>query len=309
MYDCIIIGCGPSGMTCALYLKRAGKNALVLERSMPGGQMVITTNVENYPGIMHIDGASLATQMFEQITNLGVNVLFEDVTSCDLSGDTKIVKTDKNQYAGKTVYIATGATNRLLNVEGEKKFTSKGVSYCATCDGALYKNKNVAVVGGGNTSLEDCLYLSNVAKKIYLIHRRDEFRGDDILVQKIKKLEREGKIELVLNSQVVEILGDEKVKSIKVLNKITSQTKTIDVDALFVAIGRKPDTEMFEGIDVDESGYIKVDKEKNTNISGVFCGGDVSNTELRQIVTACGDGARASISINSYLAKHNHSWR
>ena len=188
MYDCIIIGCGPSGMTCALYLKRSGKKVLILERSMPGGQMVITTNVENYPGFSHIDGASLATSMFEQITSIGVEVIFEDVIACDLKGKVKRVKTDKNQYESKCVYIATGATSRLLNVEGEKRLTSKGVSYCATCDGALYKEKVVAVVGGGNTSLEDCLYLSNVAKKIYLIHRRDEFRGDEILVKRIKEL-------------------------------------------------------------------------------------------------------------------------
>lgn len=304
MYDCIIIGCGPSGMTCALYLKRSGKKVLILERSMPGGQMVITTNVENYPGFSHIDGASLATSMFEQITSIGVEVIFEDVIACDLKGKVKIVKTDKNQYESKCVYIATGATSRLLNVEGEKRLTSKGVSYCATCDGALYKEKVVAVVGGGNTSLEDCLYLSNVAKKIYLIHRRDEFRGDEILVKRIKELERQGKIELVLNSQVVEVLGDEKVSAIKVFNKITSNTKTLDVDALFVAIGRTPDTEIFGDLKRDDYSYIVVDENKKTSILGVFCGGDVSNTHLRQIVTACGDGATASLSINEYLAKY-----
>ncbi len=304
MYDCIIIGSGPSGMTCALYLKRAGKNILVLEKSMPGGQMVITTNVENYPGFSHIDGASLATSMFQQITSLGVEVRFEEVISCDLKNNIKVIKTDKNQYECKTLYIATGASSRLLNVDGEKRLTSKGVSYCATCDGALYKDKIVAVVGGGNSSLEDCLYLSNVAKKIYLIHRRDEFRGDKVLIDRITDLKEQGKIEFVLNSQVVEVLGDDKVTGIKVLNKIFSNTQIIEVDALFVAIGRTPDTAIFEGLEFDDAGYIKVDSNKNTNIKGVFCGGDVSNTHLRQIVTACGDGATASLSINEYLTKH-----
>ena len=303
MYDCIIIGCGPSGMTCALYLKRAGKNVLIIERSMPGGQMVITTNVENYPGIAKIDGATLATSMFNQIVELGVDVKFEDVIDCDLEGDIKSVKTDKNVYQGKTVYIATGATSRLLNVDGEKRLTSKGVSYCATCDGALYKDKVVAVVGGGNTSLEDCLYLSNIAKKIYLIHRRDEFRGDDIMVKKIRQLEKECKIELLLNSQVTKVLGDNKVNAIEVYNKISSTTKEYKVDALFVAIGRIPDTQMFKNVECDDSGYIKVDEFKKTNLNGVYCGGDVSNTHLRQIVTACSDGAVASLSINEYLRK------
>ncbi len=303
MYDCIIIGCGPSGMTCALYLKRAGKSVLIIERSMPGGQMVLTHNIQNYPGIEQIDGATLSNKMFEQITNMGVDVVFEDVISCSLTGKVKVVNTDKNSYQGKTVYIATGASSRLLGIEGEKKFTSKGVSYCATCDGALYKDCVVAVVGGGNTSLEDCLYLANIAKKVYLIHRRDEFRGDKILVDRLKQFEKSGKLELILNSQVVAISGDEKVRSINILNKLNNKISSIEVDALFVAIGREPDTDVFDGVKLNSSKYIEVDEKKHTNIEGVFAGGDVSDTNLRQIVTACSDGAIASTSITSYLSK------
>ena len=301
MYDTIIIGGGPSGMTCAIYLKRAGKNVLILEKAMIGGQIALTKNVENFPGIKSIDGASFALQMYDQVVSMGIEVKFEEVVSCNLEQPVKIVNTHKNSYEAKTIYIATGASTKQLNVSGEKKLVGKGISYCATCDGALFKNKDVAIVGAGNTALEDCLYLSNIANKVYLIHRRDEFRGDFVNAQNVIKQSKDGKIELVLSSEVVEILGDDKLEKIIVLNKKTEQKTELEVSALFIAIGRKPDTEIFNGLLLTDYGYIKTDEKMQTNVLGVYAGGDVRNTPLRQIVTACSDGALASIYINEYL--------
>lgn len=301
MYDTIIIGCGPSGIACAIYLKRAGKNVIILEKSMVGGQIALTKQVDNYPGIKSIDGASLAMQMYDQVVSMGVEVKFEEVISCNLIGEQKVVNTHKNTYTAKTVFIGTGASTRQLNVNGEKQLVGKGISYCATCDGALFKNKDVAIVGAGNTALEDCLYLSDIANKVYLIHRRDEFRGDFVNSQNILKKAESGKIELVLSSEITEIVGEEKLEKIIVKNKKTEQLKDITVNALFIAIGRKPDTEIFEGVSLTDKGYIQTDEKMQTNIPGVYAGGDVRNTQLRQIITACSDGALASIYINEYL--------
>ncbi len=302
MYDVVIIGAGPSGLTCALYCYRAGKKVLVLEKGFVGGQMTLTTKIENFPSIQKIDGVSLAMQMYQQVSALGVEFRFEEVVSCNLQNKIKVVKTNVASYETKCVYICTGASSKQLNAVGEKQFIGRGVSYCATCDGALFKNQDVAIVGGGNTSLEDCIYLSNLANKIYLIHRRDEFRGDEILVKRIKELAELKKIELVLSSEVVEIKGDNKVSEIVIKDKKTNKLKSLKVNALFVAVGRKPDTEIFEGVEISENGYIVTNEKMQTNINGVFAGGDVRNTTLRQIITACSDGAVASVSINEYLA-------
>lgn len=303
MYDCIIIGAGPAGMTCALYLNRAGKKVLVIERSMPGGQMALTTNIENYPGFNKVDGADLATDMYNQLINKNIEVVFEEVVSCELKSEIKEITTNKNVYQSKTVFIATGASARPLNLKNEKMFIGKGVSYCATCDGALFKGKNVAVVGGGNSSLEETLYLSDIAKKVYLIHRREEFRGDVHSVNKILDIAKSSnKIELVLSSEVLGINGDDSLKSITVANNKLNKEIQIDISALFVAIGRKPDTEIFKELNLDQSGYIIANENMQTDIAGVYAGGDVRNTKLRQIITACSDGAIAASNISAYIS-------
>ena len=267
-------------------------------------QVVLTKDIGNYPAFKNVDGVTLATSMFEQIKELGAEIKFEEVISCNLTSKEKVVKTNKGEYTAKTVYVSTGAYVKPLQVENEKKFINKGISYCATCDGALFKGKDVAIVGGGNVSIEDCIYLSNIAKTVYLIHRRDTFTADEISVQKVRELEKEGIVKFVLNSEVVGICGEDKLESIVVHNKITDTTSAIDVSALFIAIGRKPDTGFMLGIELDEKGYIKVNDQKQTNISGVFAGGDVSNGILKQIVTACSDGAIGASSIVKYLAQN-----
>lgn len=303
MFDVIIIGCGPSGMTCAIYALRAGKSVLMLEKYMPGGQMALTSNIQNYPGLVDADGANLAINMFNQATGLGMQTKFEEVVSCDFSSTVKKVKTTQGEYCAYAVYIATGATARPLDVENEKKFINKGVSYCATCDGALYKGKAVAVVGGGNTAFEDVLYLSNLASKIYLIHRRDEFRGDKLTLQKIQKLSN---VEILTNNIVVGLNGKDKLNKIEIKNVQTNIVQTIDVDAVFVAVGRKPDIGFLsDSLKLDKSGYIITDNDMQTNISGVFAGGDIRNTNLRQIVSACADGAVAGAKISMYVNSIN----
>ncbi len=305
MYDIIVIGGGPAGLTTAIYALRAKKKVLLIERYSPGGQVAQTGKIENYPGFKSIDGMELASLMFDQALSLGLETVFSDVLDYELLGKIKKVKTYDGEFEGKTIVLAIGAVARQLDVENEKKFIGRGVSYCATCDGNFFKDKEVAVVGGGNTSFEDCLYLSDIVKKIYLIHRRDEFRGDRHTLEKLYKLERDDKIEFVLNSTIKELNGDTKLESIVVENKMDKTTREIKVDGLFVAIGRRPDTTLLqEKISIDENGYIITDENMQTNIDGVYAVGDVRKKRLRQIVTACSDGAIASVDIIDYISKN-----
>lgn len=304
MYDVLIIGGGPAGLTAAIYALRAKKSCLMIERFAPGGQVSLTSKIENYPGYKSIDGFGLSSLMFEQASKLGLEVVYSDVLEFDIEKEIKKVRTHEGVFEGRAIILCLGACARTLDVENEKRFLGRGLSYCATCDGNFYKDKVVAVVGGGNTSFEDCVYLSNLAKKIYLIHRRDEFRGDKTTLDKLKEFEKEGKIEFVLNSVVKEIKGEDKLSSIVVENKFDKNYREIFVDGLFVAIGRKPDTSLLNGVvDLDENGYIITDDNMRTNIPGVYAAGDVRKKRLRQIVTACSDGAIASTDIVEYLSK------
>ena len=295
MFDIIIIGCGVAGMTASIYAKRANKSVLILEKNNYGGKIVNTMDIENYPIESHISGYDLATKLYNQIIDLGVEVKYEEVISIS-NNDIKEVETNENKYKCKSIIIATGTTNRKLNIENEDKFIGKGISYCATCDGAFYKDKNVCVVGGGNTALEDAIYLSNIVNKVYLIHRRDTFRGDQILVDKVKNTSN---IEIIYNSNITKLNGNDHLESI-----IINDKDEINLDGLFIAIGQIPNNSIFKDIiNLDEEGYIISDELCHTNIDGIFVAGDNKKKELRQLVTATSDGAIASYEAIKYLNK------
>lgn len=307
MYDVLIIGGGPAGMTAAIYCKRAGKSVLIVERMMPGGQIALTSEVENYPGIKKTDGFTLANMMAEHVMSLGVEFIYSDVLEFDLESKIKRIRTHEGTFEGKTVILCLGASAKQLNLENEKKFLGRGVSYCATCDGNFFKGKTVAVVGGGNTSVEDTLYLSNLVGKLYLIHRRDKFACENVLVERLHKADADPKnpIEIIYNSQVIKLEGTDKLKKITLENFATKEIKELDVDAIFITIGRKPDTEVLGNkIQLDAKGYIITNERMETNIPGVFAAGDVRQKQFRQIVTACSDGAIASLNTNEYILKN-----
>lgn len=300
MYDIIIIGAGVGGLTSAIYAKEANKSVLILEKVGAGGQLNNINKITNYPGFSQISGYELTENIKNQALNLGAELKREEVISVKLNEKIKKITTHKNIYEAKAVIIATGAYAKQLELNGEKQFLGRGLSYCATCDGNFFKEKTVAVIGGGNTSMDDCIYLNGIAKKIYLIHRREEFTATDKLLNQVKHLigEENSKIEVLTNSVVVELKGEEKLEQIKVLNKKENTEKMLQVEGLFVAIGRKPDTEFLNGqVMLDESGFILTDENMATNIKGVFAVGDVRKTPLRQVVTACSDGAIATNSI------------
>ena len=288
MYDIIIVGAGPAGLTAALYAARANKKILVFEAKVPGGQIVNAHMVSNYPGIENISGADYATNLFNQVTNLGVEVKFETVLT--ISND-KEVTTNNGTYKAKAIILATGAENRKLRIENEENLVGKGVSYCATCDGNFYKEKEVAVVGGGNTALEDSLYLSNIASKVYLIHRRDTFKGEAKLVSELKKKEN---VEIIYNSNVIKINGTDKVESIIVKDN-NEKEKEIKVDGLFVAVGQEPKNIIFKDlVDIDEKGYIVAKDDVYTSKNGVYVAGDARDKLLKQLTTAVSDGSIAA---------------
>ena len=288
MYDIIIIGAGPAGLTSALYASRAGKKTLVLEGKTYGGQIVNANVIENYPGIEKINGFDLATNMYNQAKEFGTEIKFEAVTKIQ---EDKTVITNKNKYQAKAIILATGAENKKLNINKEKEYIGKGVSYCATCDGNFYKNKIVAVVGGGNTALEDAIYLSNIAKKVYLIHRRDSFRAEATYK---KELNSKSNIECILNSNVIRINGKDVLESIDIEDNQGNISK-IEINGLFIAVGQSPKNEIFKNIiNLDPSGYILSDDGVHTNRKGIYVAGDARVKELRQLTTAVSDGAIAT---------------
>ena len=300
MYDTIIIGAGTAGLTAAIYARRANQKVLVLEGKTYGGQIVTTLNIENYPVAPHISGVDFAKKLYAQATELGAEIEFEEVLEVEKTEadegessprSTFTVKTEDDEYEARAIIIATGSEDKKLGLKNEEKFTGRGVSYCATCDGAIYKDQEVAVVGGGNTALYDALYLSDIAKKVYLIHRRNEFRGDPILVDKIKKHDN---VEFIMETQVTEIKGEKKLESIE-LTKNTGEKEELKISALFVAIGRTPATAAFADlVKLDEHGYVIAGEDCLTSTPGVFVAGDVRTKSLRQLVTAASDGAVAA---------------
>ena len=298
MTDIIIIGAGPAGLTAAIYARRAAKSVLVLEAKGYGGQIINTPHIENYPVAAHISGFDFATKVYEQAKALGAEFKFEKALEIRDDGETKTVVTPKNEYEAKAVIIATGSENRKLGVEGEAKLVGRGISYCATCDGAFFRKKNVAVVGGGNTALEDALYMADIADKVYLIHRRDSFRGEEATAEKLRQREN---IELVLNSQVTKLNAEKRLQSVEVTDK-QGNTRTLEVSGLFVAVGRIPENKSFENlIELDGAGYAASAENSRTKTPGVFVAGDNRQKEVRQLVTAASDGAVAATEAVKYL--------
>ena len=297
MYDAIVIGAGPAGLSAAIYLKRANKNVLVLEKNTYGGEIVNALKIENYPACPNISGFDFATNLYKQAKDLGAIIKFEEVLEIK-NNKVKEIITNKNKYEALSIIIATGESPRKLGFEDN--YIGKGVSFCATCDGNFFKDKTVAIVGGGNTALDDALYLADIAKKVYLIHRRDEFRADQKTISLLKK---KNNIKYVLNSNVVAIKGKDKLESIDVVNN-KYETKTFNVDGLFIAIGHIPSTKIFRDVlKLDIDGYIKGTNNCHTSKTGIFVAGDVRSKKVRQLVTATSDGAIAATEAINYLNK------
>jgi len=303
-YDTIIIGGGPAGITAGIYATRSGLKTLIIESMVVGGQSALTYEIDNYPGFTKISGMELGSKFAEHAESLGVEFVFDTIKSMSLEGEEKIFETVySGSFSAPSVIICVGAKPRTLGLDNEEKFIGRGISFCATCDGAFYKDKTVAVVGGGNSALEEALFLSKNCAKVYLLHMLDNFQANDSMVEKMKA---EPKIEYYLNTRVLNVDGDTNLKKIHVQDSEADTERDIDVDGMFIAIGRVPATDMFkEVVEMDKYGYIIADEDLRTNVEGVFVAGDARQKKVRQIITACSDGAIAAVSANSYLIEKN----
>lgn len=298
-YDIIVVGAGPAGMTAAIYARRAAKTVLVLEAVTFGGQIINTPDIENYPVEAHISGFDFSNKVYEQAKGLGAQFAFEKAVEIVDEGKVKTVVTPKNRYQARAVILATGSENRKLGLEGEDRLTGRGVSYCATCDGNFYRNKVVAVVGGGNTALEDALYLSDLAKQVYLIHRRDSFRGDDTNAARLKE---RANVEIIYNANVTKLIAEKRLKAIEVTDKLDGSVRTLELNGLFVAVGRVPENQNFASlVDLDDAGYAASGEDCHTRTPGLFVAGDNRAKALRQLVTATSDGAMAATEAVKYV--------
>ena len=293
MFDVTIIGAGPAGLTSALYTSRAGLNTLVLEKAAPGGKVFLTDEVENYPGFKKIKGRELANQMKESSLAFGANYQYGDVEEVtELDNGNYLVKTNMDEYETRSVIVATGMVNKELGIPGEVEFQGRGVSYCAICDGNFFKGQDVAVIGGGNSALEEALYLADICKSVTLIHRRDEFRAERYIVDKVLKKEN---INIIYDTVGVEVKGEEVVNGLVVENVKTKEQQTLDIKAVFIYIGFIPMTGYFDNLNItDENHNIKVDPNMRTDKPRIYGAGDVINKELRQITTAVNDGSIAA---------------
>ena len=300
MTDVLIIGSGPAGMTAAIYAKRASLNVLVLEKEYEGtGQMAESSRIDNYPGFYGVNGYELGEKIREHVEALGIEFLEGEAVAYEKKADHFLVTLESGEVLeSKTIIYAAGAAHRKLNVPGSEQFENRGISYCASCDGAFYRDKDVAVIGGGNSALDDALLLSEGCKKVYLIHRRDEFRGD---AATLKKLEEKENVEIIRKANVAEIAGDGKVESL-----LLDTGAKLNVQGVFAAVGMLPQTEPVRNlVELDESGYIKAGEDGITSEPGFFVAGDVRTKELRQIITAAADGANAANSAIQYILRHS----
>lgn len=300
MRDLIIIGAGPAGLGAAVYGKRAGFDTVVMEKTgMSGGQILNTYEVDNYLGLPGINGFELGMKFREHAENMGVEFLDENVIDIKKQNHIIMVETEQTSYECKAVILAMGASYRKLEVLGEESFLGRGVSYCATCDGAFYRNKTVAVVGGGDVAVEDAIFLARSCEKVYLIHRREELRAAKMLQEKLFAMPN---VEFFWNSQVKEIQGDGQVASVEIWNKVSNEKTSLPVQGIFVAVGVIPNTGNMEmPIKMDENGYIEADEDGVTDVPGIFVAGDVRTKQLRQVITAVSDGANAITSVENYF--------
>ena len=300
MYDIIIIGSGPAGLSAAIYAQRACLDTIVIEKNgISGGQVLNTWEVDNYPGFPCVTGIELSRQFREHANKLGARVVQDEVVQVELSGNVKKVVCEEETYEARCVILASGAHHRTLEVPGEEELRGAGVSYCATCDGAFFRGRTVAVVGGGDAALEDAIFLARMCEKVYIVHRRDKLRGAKRLQERLQALEN---IEFVWNSETVAIEGNAQVEALRLRQTKTGEEKRLDVDGVFIAVGIAPESELYAGqLELDEQGYIRADESGQTSVPGVFAAGDVRTKALRQILTAASDGANCVASAERYL--------
>jgi thioredoxin reductase (NADPH) len=298
-YDLLIIGGGPGGLTSAIYGSRAGLKTIVLEKVITGGQMRLTSGIENYPGVINITGEELSQNLHEQAIGQGAEIKSASVKDIVIEGDSKIINTTGDVYKAKTLVIASGARHKNLACPGAQEFVGRGVSFCALCDGGFVRNEIVAVVGGGNSALEEADYLTRFATKVYVIHRRDEFRADKFVQRKAKE---NPKVEFLLSSEIIKIEGDDVVKKIRVKFSKTGEIVEYPVTGVFMYVGNEPNVSFLpKEVKTTPAGWIVTDHKMETSVPGVFAVGDVRDTDLRQIVTAVADGARAAVYANQYI--------
>ena len=300
MYDIIIIGSGPAGLSAAIYAQRACLDTIVIEKNgISGGQVLNTWEVDNYPGFPGVTGFELSRQFREHANKLGARVVQDEVVQVELSGNVKKVVCEEETYEARCVILASGAHHRTLEVPGEEELRGAGVSYCATCDGAFFRGRTVAVVGGGDAALEDAIFLARMCEKVYIVHRRDKLRGAKRLQERVQALEN---IEFVWNSETVAIEGNAQVEALRLRQTTTGEERRLDVDGVFIAVGIAPESELYAGqLELDEQGYIRADESGQTSVPGVFAAGDVRTKALRQILTAASDGANCVASAERYL--------
>ncbi|MEI3350443.1 MULTISPECIES: thioredoxin-disulfide reductase [Clostridium] len=300
MYDIIIIGSGPAGLSAAIYAQRACLDTIVIEKNgISGGQVLNTWEVDNYPGFPGVTGFELSRQFREHANKLGARVVQDEVVQVELSGNVKKVVCEEETYEARCVILASGAHHRTLEVPGEEELRGAGVSYCATCDGAFFRGRTVAVVGGGDAALEDAIFLARMCEKVYIVHRRDKLRGAKRLQERLQALEN---IEFVWNSETVAIEGNAQVEALRLRQTKTGEERRLDVDGVFIAVGIAPESELYAGqLELDEQGYIRADESGQTSVPGVFAAGDVRTKALRQILTAASDGANCVASAERYL--------
>ena len=302
MHDVVIIGAGPAGYTAGIYCSRARHNTLLISGILPGGQLMNTTDVENYPGFSDgIMGPDLMTIMRKQTENMGTKIIDDEVTSVDFKANPLKVKTASEEFEARTVIVCTGANPRKIGLDGEQTFAGKGVSYCATCDGAFFKDQDLIVVGGGDSAMEEATFLTKFASTVHIVHRREEFRASKIMQERALANE---KIKVHFNCTVKDIQGDEKFQKVILNNTKTNEDEILEAGGLFVAIGHEPNSSMFEGqLELDENGYVIIKNNTETSVTGVFCAGDVHDHRYRQAVTAAGFGCMAAIDVDKYIAE------